>query len=107
MPRRKPAESVVPPLAVFVPRHRKGSRISRATRGEARMDLLYIALAAGFFGPSWAFIVACDRLSSAHDAVRNRRQHHPRALRLSLRRAAQAGVVLMAFGLLQIGLYLV
>jgi hypothetical protein len=29
----------------------------------AEMDLLYIALTVGFFALSWAFVVACDRLS--------------------------------------------
>jgi hypothetical protein len=27
------------------------------------MDLLYLALTVGFFALSWAFVVACDRLS--------------------------------------------
>jgi hypothetical protein len=27
------------------------------------MDLLYLALIVGFFVLSWAFVVACDRLS--------------------------------------------
>jgi hypothetical protein len=29
---------------------------------EARMDLLYIGLAAVFFGLSWAFVVLCERV---------------------------------------------
>ena len=28
-----------------------------------RMDIVYIGLTVGFFVVSWAFVVACDRLS--------------------------------------------
>jgi len=32
-------------------------------KGSHRMDLLYLSLTVAFFALSWAFIVACDRLS--------------------------------------------
>lgn len=44
----------------------RGTRVSQnqlARTEEQRMDLLYIGLTVGFFALSWAFVVACDRLS--------------------------------------------
>jgi len=40
------------------------SRLRTAARRRRvkAMDVLYLALAAGFFALSWAFIVACERL---------------------------------------------
>jgi hypothetical protein len=59
--RRKHAGYRAPLLARFLPL----MVIEGATAlGEAsRMDLLYLGLTVGFFVVSWAFVVACDRLS--------------------------------------------
>jgi hypothetical protein len=38
---------------------RKTARFRRSNR----MDIVYIGLTVGFFVVSWAFIVACERLS--------------------------------------------
>jgi hypothetical protein len=44
----------------------RGTRVSQfhlARTEEHRMDLLYVGLTVGFFALSWAFVVACERLS--------------------------------------------
>lgn len=39
------------------------TRLARVRNREEHMDLVYIASTIGFFALSWAFVVACDRLS--------------------------------------------
>jgi hypothetical protein len=49
-------------LACFLPLRRvKAPRLAR--RKGTPMDVLYLGLTVGFFLVSWAFVVACDRLS--------------------------------------------
>ena len=38
-------------------------RLARRLLSGNGMDALYIGIAAAFFAASWAFVVACDRLS--------------------------------------------
>jgi hypothetical protein len=43
--------------------HALAIRDTNGPEGAIEMDVVYVALTVGFFVVSWAFLVACERLS--------------------------------------------